>query len=134
MFGYSREAFLQKFLRLQDGHARVAVDGDDNIVEYTAARVALNKDEGYWIGPLYAESSAIAKVLLKSLFEEMLKKVSSSSPSVWLQCPVGRNAEAKRLMESLDGKVAWSFNYITTNGVPNGQFDRCFAATSFSAG
>ena len=134
VFGYPREVFLQKFLRLQGSHARVAWDWNDNIVGYTAARVAVNKDEGYRLGPLYAESSAIAKVLLRGLFEEMLEKGWSSSPSVWLHCPVGRNAEAKSLMEFLDGKLVMNRTYMTTKGIPKGRHDSWFAVASGNFG
>ena len=127
VFGYQRHKFLQTFLRGEGRHSRVAINEEGDIVGYTSARVAFIKEEGYRLGPLYADSLEIAQVLLKALFEEMLEKGMSSSHSVMAEVPTGKNAEAKKLIESLDGKVMCNMTFITTQGIPKGRFENCFA-------
>jgi len=61
-------------------------------------------------------------MLLKALLGEMQEEGWSSSPSVWVDIPVGKNAEAKRLIELLDGKVVFNMTFITTKGNPEGAF------------
>ncbi|KAK3732420.1 hypothetical protein QZH41_006418 [Actinostola sp. cb2023] len=84
VFGYQRHTFLQKLIHTKGSHARVAINNEGVIVGYTAARVAFNKEEGYRLGPLYADSLEIAMMLLKALLGEMQEEGWSSSPSVWV--------------------------------------------------
>ncbi|KAK3740279.1 hypothetical protein QZH41_008380 [Actinostola sp. cb2023] len=130
VFGYQRHTFLHKFLRTQGSHARVAINSKGVIVGYTAARVAFNKEEGYRLGPLYADSLEIAMMLLKALFGEMLEEGWSSSPSVWVDIPVGKNTEAKKLIELLDGKVVFNMTLMATKEIQKGSFKNWFAIMS----
>ena len=134
VFGHHRHKFLETFLHARGSHVRVAINKEGVIVGYTAARVAFIKEEGYRLGPLYADSPEIAQVLLKALFEDVLERGMSSSTSVWLDIPVGINVEANKLMELLNGKVAFNMTFMTTNGIPKGRFNNWFAVSSVEFG
>ena len=53
-------------------HASVAIDNEVSIVGYTVAR-PMFVQEGYKIGPLFADSEPIAEKLLKAVFEKLLQ-------------------------------------------------------------
>ena len=69
VFGFERHAFLSKWLRMAGSHARVAINSDDSIVGYIVARLMFVKEEGYKIGPLFADSEPVAEKLLKAVFQ-----------------------------------------------------------------
>ncbi|KXJ15457.1 Uncharacterized protein F36G3.2 [Exaiptasia diaphana] len=134
VFGYQRHSFLIKLLHAKGSHVKVAVNSDGAITGYAVARVAYRQQEGYILGPLFADSVEAAKVLLAALFEEMLSHgLSSSSPTAIINCPcsTGRNSNSMRLMEQLEGKnTGHHLVYITTKGVPLGLFDKWFGIAS----
>lgn len=55
-------------------HARVAINSEGSIVGYKVARPTFDKEDGYRIGPLFADSEPIAKKLLKAVFAELFQE------------------------------------------------------------
>ena len=128
VFGYQRQKFLQTFLCVEGCHTRVAINEEGDIVGYASAMTAFIKEEGYRLGPLYADSMEIAQVLLKALFEEMIVKGMSPSLSARVFVPVGNNAEGRKLFELLLAKAAtFTFTFMTTKSIPKGRFQNWFA-------
>ena len=130
VFGYKREKFLEKWLTTPGTHVRVALDKDGSIVGYVAVKTALLYHEGYKIGPMYCENMEVGKVLLKGVFEDVRECGLSSSNSVIVDSPTGRNPDAKELMELVEGNYLGYNEFLTRNGLPNGRFDYWFAITS----
>lgn len=123
MFGYQRNAFLHSFLITKDSHARVAVSSEGAIVGYVVSRITYDTNDGYTLGPFYANSLDIAITLLKSLLKEMPSKELSLTVDV----PTSSNPDAKRLVEILDGVHLFDTTFIATKGIPNGHIEHCFA-------
>ncbi|KXJ10878.1 Uncharacterized protein F36G3.2 [Exaiptasia diaphana] len=73
VFGYQRNNFILKWLHAKGRHAKVVVTDEGAIVGYVAARVLYVNEEGYRVGPLFADSTEVAQVLLKALFEDIIK-------------------------------------------------------------
>ena len=129
VFGFERHAFLSKWLSMAGSYARVAIDSEGSIVGYTVARPTFIKDS-YKIGPLFADSEAIAENLLKAVFEE-LQRQKNPAPVVCIDAPTEK---ATKLCERLDGKRLFELVYMVTNNLPNACFDRWFGYTTTQFG
>ena len=134
VFGYNRSKFLQKWLNTPGTHARAAIDKGGSIVGYVAVRMAFLHEEGYKIGPLYCEDVEVGKALLKGVFEDIRERGLSTSNSVIVDSPTGRNPQAKELMKLVQGKYLGYNEFMTSNGLPKGHFDQWFAITSPTIG
>ena len=134
VFGYNRDKFLEKWLKTPGTHTRVAVNTEGSIVGYVAVRLAFFQDEGYKIGPLFCENIEVAKALLKEVLEDVHKRGLSSSNSVILDSPTGKNPDAEKLMKFVNGKYLGHNEFMTTNGLPKGRFHQWFAITSPACG
>jgi hypothetical protein len=130
VFGYNRIKFLEKWLNTLGAHVRVAVDKEGSIVGYVVVRLAFFQDEGYKLGPLFCENIEVGKALLKGVFEDVRECGLSTSNSVILDSPIGKNPDAKELMQLVDGKYLGHIEFLTTNGLPKGRFNQWFAITS----
>ena len=94
VFGFERHVFLSKWLRMTGSHSRVAIDGEGSIVGYTVARPTFIKGS-YKIGPLFADSEAIAENLLKAVFEELLRE-EAPAPVVCIDAPTEKATKTVR--------------------------------------
>ena len=84
----------------------MAIDGKEgSVLGYTVARPTLIKEEGYKIGPLFADSEPIAEKLLKAVFEELLLQ-GHPFPLFTLDTPTEKTSE---LAEKLEGKRSVEF-------------------------
>ena len=130
VFGFERHAFLSKWLRVPGSHARVAINSEGSIVGYTVARPTFVKEEGYRIGPLFADSEPIAEKLLKAVFEALLRE--EPAPAVCMDVPTEK---ATKLGEKLQGKRSYEQVYMVMNGgLPDACFDKWFGITSVEVG
>ena len=130
VFGFERHAFLSKWLQLTGSHARVAIDSEGFIVGYTVARPTFIK-ESYKIGPLFADSEAIAEKLLKAVFEELFRQHEGPVSLVCIDAPTEK---ATKLCERLQGKRSFELVYMVMNGVPDACFDKWFGYTTVQFG
>ena len=129
VFGFERHAFLSKWLRMASSHARVAIDSEGSIVGYTVARPTFIK-ESYKIGPLFADSDAIAEKLLKAVFEELLRE-EVPLPVVCIDAPTEK---ATKLCERPQGKRSFDLVYMVLNDPPDACFDKWFGYTTVQFG
>ena len=126
VFGFDRHAFLSKWLGMTGSHARVAIDNEGSIVGYTVARPTFVKEDGYRIGPLFADSEPIAEKLLKAVFKELLQQ-GEPPPLLYLDTPTERASE---LAERLQGKRSIELVYMVMGDCPDVCFDKWFGYTS----
>ena len=110
-------------------HARVAIDSEGSIVGYTVARPTFIKGS-YKIGPLFADSEAVAEKLLKAVFEELLRQVDPA-PVVCIDAPTEK---ATKLCERLQGKRSLELVYMVMNDLPGACFDKWFGYTTVQLG
>jgi predicted GNAT family acetyltransferase len=132
IFGYKREKFLERLLQVS--HARVAVNQQNEIVGYAAARVLYKQDSGYKVGPVFGESFEIAKSLLKEIFQEIMECGRSSKKTVVINFPVVVNSDANKLAKLLCGKILMKCMFVSCNGLPKSDFTKWFAVTTLDAG
>ena len=132
VFGFPRHEFLNKWLYVPDSHSLVATDGDGAVVGYVTARPTYFKEDGYKIGPLFADSSSIAEKLLKALFEVFLQQ-EEAPPTI---CMDSFTEEAQVLACKFQGTRSIEMVYMTTSGLlpANGCIDKCFGLTSTEMG
>ena len=131
VFGYPRHAFLNIWFR-KGSYVKIAMNDESSIVGYIVARTTIIKDHGYNIGPLFADSESIAEELLKSVFKELLQQ-SELPPIVGIDVPQ-QNTQGIRLAETFQGKMAYTFAYMTTQGSPSARFDKWYGMTDLNLG
>ena len=129
VFGFERHAFLSKWLRMTGSHVPVAIDSEGSIVGYTVARPTFIKGS-YKIGPLFADSEAVAEMLLKAVFEELLPQ-EKPAPVVCIDAPTEK---ATKLCERLQGKRSLELVYMVMNDLPDACFDKWFGYTTVQFG
>ena len=129
VFGFERHGFLSKWFRMTGSHARVAIDSEGSIVGYTVARPTFIKGS-YKIGPLFADSEAVAEMLLKAVFEELLRQ-EKPAPVVCIDAPTEK---ASKLCERLQGKRSLELVYMVMNELPDLCFDKWFGYTTVQFG
>ena len=130
VFGFEGRAFLTRWLGVSGSHARVAINSEGSIVGYTVVQPTFVKEEGYNIGPLFADSEPVAEKLLKALFEELLRQ-GEPVPAVSIEAPTKKAAD---LCERLQGKRSFELVYMTTSDFPDACFDKWFGYTSTDLG
>jgi len=128
VFGFERHAFLSKWLRMAGSHTRLAIDSEGSIVGYTVARPTLIK-ESYKIGPLFADSEVVAEMLLKAVFEELLRV-----DLVSVVCIDAPTQKATKLCERLQGKRSFELVYMVMDDLPDARFDKWFGYTTVQLG
>ena len=133
VFGYSRPGFLSQWLRIQGSHVRVATNNEGCIVGYTVVYPTLTGKFGYKIGPLYADTISIAKMLLKATLDEILEKEKTST-SVVIDILPERNKDSIELVEMLHGQLVHACIFMTRNGPSKGCLEKWFGLASRIAG
>ena len=96
---------------------------------YIVARPMFVKEDGYKIGPLFADSEAIAEKLLKAVFKELLR--GEPAPVVCIDAPTKR---AKEMGEKLQGKKSFEMVYMVMYDLPDACFDKWFGMTTVELG
>ncbi|XP_022808406.1 uncharacterized protein LOC111345395 [Stylophora pistillata] len=129
VFGFERHAFLTKWLRSAGSQGYVAVNSEGSIVGYISARPTFLKEEGYRIGSLFADCKAIAKKLLKALFEKLLRQEKPAS----LVC-TDSPTKCMELGEELQGAKVFDLVYMVTKDLPNTCFEKQFGVTAVELG
>ena len=93
--GFSRQALLKEWIFAPNCHTSVALDNNGEVVGYSVVRSTLRKEEGWKIGPCYADNSLIAR----SLYQDMLTKVSASDHQavIDVSVPYGQHFDEETL-------------------------------------
>ena len=132
--GFSRQAFLKEWIFAPNCHTSVALDSNGEVVGYSVVRSTLRKEEGWKIGPCYADNSLIAR----SLYQDMLIKVASSDPHavIDITIPSGQHfvKETVGIVKQLQGKLVSQSVRIYFGGTPEISFKNIFATTNSQLG
>ena len=135
VFGFPRHAFLSKWLCAQGSHTRVAVSNEGSVVGYVVVRPTFIKQDGFKIGPLFADSEPIAEMLLKTVFKSVFFQQGEQQQPVPVFCIDTFSEKGKQLALRLQGKIVFNLAYMTTKGVvPMACFDKWFGATAIEIG
>lgn len=122
-FPAPRAAFLSRWLMPADGKALVAIN-DGGIAGLGVVRAC---NEGFKIGPLYADSDAVAGELLLALAEP------TRGETLYLDVPA-LNPAASRLAERHGMKPVFETARMYTGAAPDLPLSRLFGVTSFELG
>lgn len=117
VFGFPRHAFLSKWLCAQGSHTLVAVSNEGSVVGYVVVRPTFIKQDGFKIGPLFADSEPIAEMLLKTVFKSVFFQQGEQQQPVPVVCIDTFSEKGKQLALRLQGKIAFNLAYMTTKGV-----------------
>lgn len=135
VFGFPRHAFLSKWLCAQGSHTRVAVSNEGSVVSYVVVRPTFIKQDGFKIGPLFADSEPIAEMLLKTVFNSVFFQQEEQQQPIPVVCIDTFSEKGKQLALRLQGKIVFNLAYMTTKGVvPKACFDNWFGATAVEIG
>ena len=132
-----RRAFLEKWISAPNCHASVAISDSGRVVGYTVVRTTFKKGDGWKIGPLFGDSSKIAR----SLYREACGKVAAEDPQgiIAVDVPYGDliNPDALRIVKELSGIPALAPKCVRgyTKGMPsNMPLRKLFGITTLELG
>ena len=123
---YARPSFLKKWISAPNCFSYAAIDHNDTVVGYTVVRSTLRQDDGWRIGPLFADNSQIAK----SLYQEVFRQVSIVDPkgTITIHVPHGTPLEMIEEVPSIESTLILR---MYKNGIPpNLPLSKVFAHTS----
>ncbi|MBU2705820.1 GNAT family N-acetyltransferase [Zooshikella marina] len=123
-FPEKRTAFLKSWINQPDCHA-LGIIQNDRLAGYGVIRKAQN---GYKIGPLYADNPALADAIFASLIQavDFLQPVYLDIPEV--------NHEALKLAERYRMEKVFETARMYTGESPTLPLDRIYGVTSFEVG
>ena len=117
---YSRPTFLNKWVFAPNCHCSVAVNSSGGVVGYGVVRSTLGEENGWRVGPLFADDSIIARALYQDLFF----KAAASGPQAMITLDVsyGRNlnSDSLSLVTEMGGIPTFKMKRGYTHGVPSG--------------
>ena len=97
---YARPSFLKKWISAPNCFSYAATDHNGSVLGYTVVRSTFRPEDGWKIGPLFAENSKIAKSLYQSVFRRVL--VEDPKGMVTIDVPYGNALEIARELPSKD--------------------------------
>ena len=95
---YARASFLKKWISAPNCFSYAATDHNGSVLGYTVVRSTFRPEDGWMLGPLFAENSEIAKSLYKTVFQ----RVAAEDPKgvVTMDVPYGNALEIARELPS----------------------------------
>lgn len=132
---FRRCSFLKKWVFAPNCHCSVAIDNLGKVIGYGVVRSTLRKEDGWKIGPLFADNFAIAR----NIFKSMCDRVTTEHPRavVVIDIPYGLsfNEELLNLVIECNGRSLTKFVRLYKHGVPeNMQLEKVFGITSLEIG
>lgn len=122
-FGAPREAFLSAWLMQEYGRA-VCVLENGQVTGYGVRRKC---QQGYKVGPLFADTPGIASTIFRALQHDI------SGEAIILDVPEN-NGNAVKLAEAENMEVVFATSRMYQKGMPNVDSDKIFGITTFELG
>ena len=116
---FPRQGFLKEWLFAPNCYASVALDNRDNIVGYAVVRKML-REEGWKIGPCFADNFVIARNLYSDLCENVADTSSDEIIAVCVPRSEIFDQQALRIVEELSGKPKLMLARLYRYGIPLG--------------
>ena len=134
---FPRQAFLEKWISAPNCHASVAISDNGRVTGYTVVCTTFKREEGWRIGPLFADNSKIAR----GLYREACGKVAAEDPQgiIAVDVPYGDliNPEALTIVKELSGIPVPNFKCVRvyTKGIPSSMpLQKLFGITTLDLG
>ena len=130
-----RHSFLKEWIFASNCYASVALDDDGIVVGYAVVRTTLREEEGWRIGPVFANNSHIARCL----YRDLCQKVSTENPQavVAVDVPYGKHfsQDTMELVKTAAAKPSFKCVRIYKDGMPPGMpLHKLFAVTALEIG
>ena len=129
---YPRESFLEKWISAPNCYSFAATDSDGTVVGYTVVRTILDPDDGWKVGPLFADDTQIARSLCKTVFEKVAAE-DRPSANIIISVPFGgvSNPDALQVAKEVSARLERTTARVYTHRVPSElQLQKMFALTS----
>ena len=137
VFGTARQNFLEKWILNPDAFSWSAVDENGAIVGFIVVRKTLQPENGRQVGPLFANNTSIAKLLLQKAAECMVSERVCKDEKMILLSPTGASDEVAGFADGVyrEAGVGEVFEaaQMFTRGVPvcvAAGINRVFAITT----
>lgn len=132
---YTRLAFLRKWIFAPNCYSYIATCDKSSVLGYAVVRTTLRPEDGWKIGPLFADNAKIARRLYKAIFDT----VSGLDPSgiVTIDVPFGglTNPDAVRIMNTLMARVEGASTRMYSKRIPSSlPLHKVFGVTSLELG
>ena len=115
---FSRPQFLEKWIYASNSHAFTAVNDEGSVVGYIVVRMTLIPEDGWKMGPLFADNSKIAR----SLYQAVFTKVAEVDPTGAIEAdvPYGDlfDPGTTQIAKELSGTPTVTLLRMYTKGVP----------------
>ena len=132
---FQRHSFLRNWLLAPNCHFYVAIDSFGTVVGYGVVRSTLRKEDGWRIGPLFADNSAIAKIIFKELCKQITQETAQAAVVIDIPYGLRFNKHSLSLVSQCNGKPLERFVRIYKYGIPeNMLLDKVFGLTSLKLG
>ena len=133
---YERKLFLEKWISAKNCLGFAAVNPQGNVVGYAVVRTIMKKEDGWRIGPLFADNSQIARGLYCAMIEGVAAQHSTASITMDVPCGDGCNPDAiDILLTELSGFVTDRYVRMYTMGPPpNYPLQKMYVVTSVELG
>ena len=116
---FSRPKFLEKWIYAPNSHAFTAINDEGSVVGYIVVRRTLNPEDGWRMGPLFADNSKIAR----SLYQAVFTKVAEVDPTgaIDADVPYGDlfDSSTTQIPKDLSGTPTVPLLRMYTKGVPS---------------
>ena len=99
---YERALFLKKWISASNCYSYAAINNSDrSVVGYAVVRSALGKENGWKIGPLYADNSTIARYLYGAIFDKLSDIDPAGAVTIDTPCSKQCDPESVRIISEL---------------------------------
>ena len=132
-FGAPHDLYLKALLNAPNTINLAATNSSGDIVGFVSARRTISEEDGWKIGPLFADDSQIARTLLKHLYKELAKEASKRKV-VTMDIPADINPEAMALAEELKATFLWDLSRMFTKGPLSIPKEKIFGFASVELG
>ena len=128
---FSRPQFLEKWIYAPNSHAFTAINDEGSVVGYIVVRRILHPEDGWRMGPLFADNSKIAR----SLYQAVFTKVAEVDPTgvIDTDVPCGDlfDPGTTQIPKDLSGTPIFTCARMYTKGVPSSmQLKKIFVVTA----
>ena len=118
VFGAPHNIFLKALLNAPNSLSFAATDQNGDVLGFVSVRRTIREEDGWKIGPLFADSTQIAKSLLKHVFGEVAKELSRKKVVV-MDVPYDLNPEADTVAKELNGTFVIDLIRMFTKEIPD---------------
>ena len=120
---HPRPLFLEKWVFAPNCHCSVAINSSTGgVVGYGVVRATLGEENGWRVGPLFADSTSIARALYHDLFVQAADESGQRAPTITLDVSHGKrfSPESLSLVTELGGIPTFQMMRVYRHGVPTG--------------